>query len=254
MSAPLMKFTKDKRKKRGNKRVLVGVLKSQSDRRILRRQLWYRIPVSFLPKRKFSHIAFYQPACFGATGKRITYYARVVGKAVKKRIELLPGERQHPRANEDYLKVSFKEIRKLRKPIRNVIPRRVSFGFTSLKRLCASNDMLELYGVPPTEQILEQRLRRLGIKTFSQHVISKEGKRYRLDLAIFCDRGNIAIECDNRKAHSAKRQKLKDKQKNASLKKLGWRVVRFTEADIVEHLDSSASRVRKLVRSLGGQA
>lgn len=231
---------------------MVGVLKSRNDLRILLRERWYRIPVSFLPKRKFTRVAFYQPATLGRNGKRIEYYARVAGKAVRKRIELLPDQPAHTRAHEDYLKISFENIEKLEKPIRNVIPRRVSFGFTDLKTLHSAKDILQLYGVPPTEQILERKLNQLGIKTSSQYTVSAGGKRYRLDLAVFCKNGNIAVECDNRKAHSSKIQKLKDKQKDANLKKLGWQVVRFGESDIVEHLERSVFRVRKMFCSCGG--
>lgn len=253
------------------KTVLVAVLKSKDDLKILLKEKWYRIPIAFLPKRKFTHIAFYQPLKFGKNGKRILYYARVVKREVKKRIELLPSESAHLRARDDYLKCSFLEIKKLKKSIRNIIPRRVSFGFTSLKTLHSARDILQLYHVPPTEQIVERALKRLGIPALSQCRISvnsplKKGvpessragavyvknKTYRLDLAIFCNRGNLAIECDNRKAHSSKLQKLKDKQKDAALKRLGWRVIRLTEKDILDTLVFSISRIQKLVSSLGG--
>ena len=48
------------------KTVLVGVLKSKDDLKILLEEKWYRIPIAFLPKRRFTHIAFYQPLEFGA--------------------------------------------------------------------------------------------------------------------------------------------------------------------------------------------
>ena len=61
-----------------NKIVLVGVLKNKRDLGILLEKHWYRIPVFFLPKKKFDYLAFYQPEGFGRRGKRIEYYARVV--------------------------------------------------------------------------------------------------------------------------------------------------------------------------------
>ena len=234
------------------KTVLVGVLKSKDDLRILLKEKWYRIPVAFLPKRRFTHIAFYEPACFGARGKRIAYYARVSKMEVKKRIELLPSEPSHPRARDDYLKCSFLKIVKLKHPIRNIIPRRISFGFTDLKTLRSAKDILELYHVTPTEQIMEKALQRDGITVISQYRLSYKGKRYRIDLAVFCNRGNLAIECDNRRAHASKAQKLKDKQKDITLKRLGWRIVRLTEVEIIEHLDSCVFRVQKSIVSLGG--
>lgn len=233
--------------------VLVGVLKNKRDLRILLKKHWYRIPVAYLPRRKFTHLAFYQPAEFGRLGKRIQYYARVRKGTVIKRIDLLPKENNHPRAHDDYLKIELTWVKKLARPIKNIIPRRVSFGFTSLKSLLRAGDILELYGVAPTEQIVESGLHRLGIKTERELTISKEGKRYRLDLAVFCRRGRIAIECDNRKAHSGA-QTGKDKMKDRFLRRHGWQLVRLTESDITERLDDCLGQVVRTVEKLGGQA
>ena len=232
------------------KTVLVAVLKSKDDLKILLEEKWYRIPVAFLPERKFTHIAFYQPLGFGKNGKRIEYYARATSMEVKKRAELLQRELSHPRAQDNYLKCSFREIQKLKKPIRNIIPRRVSFGFTDIQTLRSANDILALYHVAPTEQIVEMELRRLGIPVIPQYRLSNRGKRYCIDLAILCNDGHIAIECDNCKAHSSKVQKLKDKQKDAALKKLGWRVFRLTEEDILNNLDQCISRILEITNPL----
>ncbi|MDO8664291.1 MAG: DUF559 domain-containing protein [Candidatus Liptonbacteria bacterium] len=237
-----------------DKTVLVGVLKNKNDLRILLRNHWYRVPVAFIPKRQFKYIAFYQPAIFGRNGKRILYYARVAKREKVKRVELLPKETNHPRAHDDYIKITFRQIKKLTRPIKNVIPRRISFGFTSLKKLLSAKDILELYGVPPTEQIMEKRLKKLGIKFITEHYVSKDSRRYRIDIAVFCRGGQIAIECDNRKAHSGNAQTLKDKAKDAFLKRHGWRVIRLTEKNIIERLDYCARRIEKVVQNLGGQA
>ena len=242
------------------KTVLVGVLKSKSDLRILLEEKWYRIPVAFLPKRTFTHIAFYQPLTFGKGGKKIEYYAKITKREIKKRIVLLPDEPAHPRAREPYLKCSFRKIERLSKPIRNIIPRRVSFGFTDLRTLRSARDILQLYGVPATEQIIEKELKRLAIpfKTQERVIPAKAGiqsssaTHYRLDLAIFCKKGKIAIECDNLRAHASKIQKQKDRQKDAALKHLGWHLIRLTEEDILEQLDSCISEIQTTTHSLGG--
>lgn len=235
------------------KTVLVGVLKSKNDLHILLREHWYRIPAAFMPKRQFKYAAFYQPTIFGRNGKRIAYYASVAKKEIIKRINLLPKEINHPRANDDYIKITFRKIKKLHRPIKNIIPRRVSFGFTTLKKLLSAKDILELYGVPKTEQIMEKRLNRLGIKFLAEHSISKEGRRYRIDIAVFCRSGQIAIECDNSKAHSGKAQTAKDKAKDAFLKRHGWRVIRLTEKNIIERPDYCARMIEKTVKNFGGQ-
>lgn len=232
--------------------VLVAVLKNKRDRRILLKKHWYRIPCAFAPKRRFAYIAFYQSLAFGRHGKRIELYGRI--RQIKKvqRIALLPKEKFHPRIYEGYFKIEFSHIQKLAKPIKNIIPRRVSFGFTTLHRLLTSKHILQLYGVPATEQIIAKRLLSRGISTRKEYTISKSGKRVRLDLAIFCARGNIGIECDNRKAHANKTQKQKDRTKNIFLKRLGWHVIRLKEKSIIEHPDRCAQRVEKKIHSLGG--
>lgn len=239
--------------KQESKTVLVGVLKSVNDRRILLKSGWYRIPIAFLPKRKFRYLAFYQPAVFGKRGKRIEYYARILRKKRTKRIRLLPKEKSHPRAHDDYLKIEFSWIKKLDRPIRNIIPRRVSFGFVSLKTLLSSKNILELYDVPPTEEIMRKGLNHLDVKTVQELGVSSGGRRYRIDLAVFCKNGRIAIECDNLKAHSSKAQRKKDKLKDVFLKRRGWRVVRLKERDIIEKPDNCFARVKKLVENFGGQ-
>ncbi|MEK7106967.1 MAG: hypothetical protein AAB899_02170, partial [Patescibacteria group bacterium] len=124
---------KNGQKSSRKKIVLVCVLKDRRDLRILLKENWYRIPVAYLPRRKFTHLAFYQPAEFGRFGKRIQYYARVLKSTILKRIDLLPKEKNHPRAHDNYLKIEVAWVKKLARPIKNIIPRRVSFGFTSLK-------------------------------------------------------------------------------------------------------------------------
>ena len=234
------------------KTVLVGVLKSPRDLKILLEEKWYRIPLAFLPKRRFTHLAFYQPLVFGPRGKRIIYYARVAKRAVARRSTLLPEEPRHPRAHDAYLKCSFRSVKKLPKPIQNIIPRRVSFGFTDLKTLCSAKDILELYHVPPTEQIIRQALQRLQIPATPEYGVMHARRRYRLDLAVFCRNGSIGIECDNRKAHTTKPQRQKDMQKDRALKRLGWRVIRLAERDIIEDLDSCLTPIQQSIRSLGG--
>jgi len=233
-----------------DKNILVAVLKSRADLGILLKKSWYRIPAAYLPKRKFKYVAFYQPASFGARGKRIEYYGRVSGRKIKKRVELLPKEKGHPRADDKYLKVEFAKIKKLRRPVRNIIPRRISFGFTDLRSLLSVRNILELYGVPPTERLVERRLNRAGIKTTREFNVSKNARKYRIDLAIFCGNGRIAVECDNDKAHSSKVQIRKDKAKDSFLRRLGWRVIRLKEHDMTKRLGYCVKLIKKAAQAL----
>lgn len=235
-----------------NKIVLVGVLKNKRDLNILLTENWYRIPAAHAPTRQFSYLAFYQPAFFGRQGKRIQYYARVLNYQVIRRNDLLPDESNHPRARDYYLRVRVGKVKKLPRPIRNIIPRRVSFGFTTLNRLLKSRNILQLYNVVPTEQIIEDGLRRAGIKAADQHYVLSGKKRYCLDFAVFCRRGSIAIECDNKKAHASRYQREKDRMKNAFLRRHGWIVVRLPERDIVSDSKKCILKIKEAVQKLGG--
>ncbi|PJB99645.1 MAG: hypothetical protein CO077_00680 [Candidatus Nealsonbacteria bacterium CG_4_9_14_0_8_um_filter_35_12] len=242
------------KKDKEDKIVLVGVIKDRRDLNILLKENWYRIPLSQAPKRQFNYLAFYQPLFFSHRGKCIRYYARVLNYRIIKRGDLLPDEPSHPRARDYYLQVQVGKIKKLPQPIRNIIPRRISFGFTTLSHLLKSKDILQLYNVTPTEPIVEDGLKKAGIRAIPQYYVKGEEKRYFLDFAIFCQKGMIAIECDNKKVHSIPSQKKKDKIKNNFLRKYGWTVIRLPEDDIVSNLPGCIKRIKKAVRKLGGLA
>lgn len=235
-----------------DKIVLIGVLKDKRDLNILLTKNWYRIPLAHAPTQQFSYLAFYQPVSHGRQGKRIRYYARVLNYQTTKRSDLLPDESSHPGARDYYSLIRVGKVKKLSRPIRNIIPRRVSFGFTTLSHLLRSKSVLQLYNIAPTEQIVENGMERVGIKAIAQHYVLGGKKRYRLDFAVFCRQGSIAIECDNKKAHSGPRQQEKDKEKNTFLRRRGWIVIRLPERDIVSNLDGCIIRIKKAVRKLGG--
>jgi very-short-patch-repair endonuclease len=238
---------------RGEQRVLVCVLKSKRDLALLLRERWYRIPVAHAPTAAFGYLAFYQPATFGRDGKRIRYYARVLRRRMRTRRELLPEEPRHPRAHERYIQFRTGPVRTLAHHIRNTVPRRVSFGFTTLRRLRASRTILQLFRVAPTEQIIEAGLRRAGIAAVPQYRIRYGARQFRLDFAIPCKRGAIALECDNTKAHAGARERTRDRAKDVFLARHRWRVIRLPEPDIVADTVSCIARVARVIRELGGQ-
>ncbi len=148
----------------------------------------------------------------------------------------MPTEKSHTKAKDIYLKVNFSEIKKLPTPILNIIPRRISFGFTTLAALRSAPDILALFDVYPGEQILLQELRKKGIAAIPEYGIAHQKKRYRIDLVIVCAKGMIAIECDNYKAHSGKIQLEKDTAKDVLLRKKGFTVIRIKEKDMMTDL------------------
>ena len=227
--------------------VLVGVLKDQRDLRILMTEYWYRIPVVHAPVHTYEYLAFYQPAVFGRSGKCIRYYARVLGCKTIRRDKLLPDERDHPRAHEPYLRIRVGKIQKLHRPIRNIIPRRVTFGFTTLHRLQTARDMLQLYDVAPIEQMVGDVLERAGITALSEYTVTDNGTRYRLDFAIISPRGKIAIECDNTASHATPKARKKDKQKDRFLRGLGWTVIRLPERAIIADIQKCVTMIKRYI-------
>lgn len=233
--------------------VLVGVLKSPRDLELLRTERWYRVPVAHAPTRPYAYLAFYQPAVFGRQGKCIRYYARVLAQRIVPRHQLLPDEPMHPRAHAPYSRIRVGKIHALRHPVRNIVPRRVTFGFTTLHCLRAARDVLQLYEVTPIEQMVEDGLRRAGIHAIPQLIVTGgKHRRYRLDFAVPCTRGAIAIECDNAASHRSPKHRAWDRRKDVFLHQRGWTVVRLLERDIVTNLPACIARIRTLVHELGG--
>lgn len=247
-----------------HKEVLIGVLKSPRDLAILQRKRWYRAPMSHIPVRGFEYVAFYQPAVFGREGKKIRYFAKVESRRTSKRVWLLPDEHSHPRAGEKYARIRIKKLKELDPPICNSSPRRVSFGFTTMALLLRAKNILQLYEVAETEEILYGAMRHAGLKPLRQAWVTGEGRsardakrhamagrRYRLDFALLCARGKIAIECDNKKAHTSKRQLARDIAKDDFLRRHGWHVMRFIEEEIVLDAKRCARKIKKLAQKLG---
>jgi len=239
--------------------VLIGVLKNRRDLNLLLRKKWYRIPSLYAPRRRARFIAFYQPSVFGKSGQRIRYYARIKNCEIVKRKWILPGEPDHIRADEDYLKINLSGIQRLPRPIINKNRTRISFGFTTLKKLLFVNTVMELFDIPPIEEILSDALSKRRIKFSREHIFSlPDGKKYRLDFVIFCrvglddKNGLLNIECDGEKWHSIRSQRLKDSLRDRNLRKEGWSILRLKEKDIVNNLQKCIDRIEKKMEGLGG--
>ncbi|MEK6647233.1 MAG: DUF559 domain-containing protein [Candidatus Firestonebacteria bacterium] len=231
--------------------VLVGVLNRHKDFEIAKNLHWYRIPVKKCPKKSVDYIAFYQTSCFGKNGKFIKYYAKVLKINKIKRIKLLPDERKHPRRQKLYYKFSISNLKLLPQIILNRTRRRVSFTYTTLNQLFNSKEISEVFDTPALEEILCLELKRFKIPFKREYCIYKNRKLlYRLDIAIFCSNGKIAIECDNEKWHFLRKQKIKDIKRDKYLKKIGWKVLRFTGSEIINNLAKCIQQIYGLVEKV----
>jgi len=101
--------------------VLVAIVPRKKDWRILEEKHWYRIPVKSAPK-------------------------------MIERVELLPDEPNHTRANEDYYKFTIDELKKLPRPIPSKRWRRIIFIPTTLNKLMEAKEINDLYHTSPIEE------------------------------------------------------------------------------------------------------
>jgi very-short-patch-repair endonuclease len=233
---------------------LIGVLRDRCDLALLLRRGIYRIPVAHGPRRPFTHLAFYQPSAFGRSGKGIRLIAPVLGRARARRVDILPGEAGHPRANEWYWCYRVGKPVRLPRPVRNLSVRRVTFAYAPLRRLYELHDILEVFGVPPIERMMADAFRRARLPVLPEFTISADGRRYRLDFALFCSRGALAIECDGREFHGTGPQRARDRAKDAHLRRLGWTVLRLKEGAVVRSPGKCLARVVRAAKRLGGPA
>lgn len=232
--------------------VLVALINNRRDLDLLLRERWYRIPAVRAPMRPFTWLAFYQTAALGPEGKAIRYYARVSSHEQRLRRELLPAERDHPRAGESYVRLCLGPIRELPRAIRNITGMRLTFGFTSLGRLERFRWLHTLFGIRPLETIFEGMLRCSGIPARREYPIFARGRvRYRLDFAVFCQRGAVAIECDQPAFHSGRR-KAYDRVRDRFLRRRGWTVLRLSEGEILREPEQCIALLRQTIASLGG--
>ncbi|MCD6311033.1 MAG: DUF559 domain-containing protein [Elusimicrobia bacterium] len=229
--------------------VLVGVLKTARDKEILLEEKWYRIPLEHAPRRKPKFLAFYQGASFKDSGERIELYGRIKYWRLKKRKGLLPDEKKHPRANKLYLQFFLGRVSKLRKPVLNRGRVRISFGFTTLSKLRRCRNIRGLFDIMPMDDILADMLSKNKIPFKREFVVKrKNGKIFRLDFALQGARGLIDAECDGYRWHSQKQQRIKDKLRDTELKKLGWKIIRISENELLKKPAAVLKKIKKTAK------
>ena len=144
--------------------VLVSVTIAPRDLAIAREQHWFRIPVKSLPTRAVNSpvLAFYQTSAFGDQKWSINYWAFTTAWDTVPRIELLPLESAHPRANELYYKIRLGDLRVLPHPIVSRRWKRVTFIVTHWGRFETAYELNELLHGSIWEERLWRALRKMG--------------------------------------------------------------------------------------------
>jgi len=147
--------------------ILVAILPSLRDFDIARLLGWYRIPLKSAPKViSVDYLAFYQTAAFSETDRwKISYYAKVIGHELTKRQDLLKDETEHPRAHQEYFKLSLGPLQKLPKPINTNKWRRITFYYSTGKHLLNANLLTDLIVRDDEREILWHSLRERALKS-----------------------------------------------------------------------------------------
>lgn len=126
--------------------VLVVLVNRPRDLEIIHAEHWYRIPVKHAPPQftQARYLAFYLTRAFGPDKWSIREYALVRGHELVRRRELLPGEPDHPRADEFYFKLELGAPLSLPHPITSRTSRRILFVWTTGERFSRAVTIDEL--------------------------------------------------------------------------------------------------------------
>lgn len=127
-------------------RVLVGVINRKRDLDVLQTEGWYRIPQAKMPNGVSSeYVGFFLSRVFKERNGGIYYYGEQRGLELAYRKDLLPKERNHPRAREKYFKVQISELKEKTPPILNPTRRTIGFIYTTWDRFVHARQISDLY-------------------------------------------------------------------------------------------------------------
>jgi very-short-patch-repair endonuclease len=199
-----------------------------------------------------SYIAFYQTKVFGDEKWSINYWAEIKNIRTVERLELLPHEDDHPRANDQYYKIEMGDLKRLPNPIVSKRGRRIVFIPTTLEKFKAAKEINDLFHESPLEDKLWYEFKESGIDAERQYYIAEEREKYCLDFAIFCEEGKIDVECNGDTWHSQPEDVSRDKDRSNFLTSRGWSVLRFTTKRINDSMSDCLDKVKDTINTLGG--
>jgi hypothetical protein len=176
-------------------RVLVAYMPRVADFEIARDQGWYRIPQRHAPKGLHAEVvAFYFGRAFGPEKWAVHYYAEREGHELARRRDLLPGEPDHPRANDVYYKVQLGPLVKRERPIVSLRWRRVLFIHTTWDRFREATEINDLFidGGPYVDR-LYATLKERGILAQRDYRVAERRSDYVVALSVLCRDGRVDV-------------------------------------------------------------
>ena len=224
-------------------RVLVAVMNHPRDFAIARDEGWYRIPVKRAPRQVAAdYLAFYMTKAFDSERWSVVYIAPVLRYRLARRVDLLPEEPDHPRAQEWYYKVELGPLRRLPRPIPSRRFRRVTFIPTTLRRLLEAEEINDLWLGSDVQEQLYDALEARHLHPERNYVIAESGAPYRVDLAIPCADGGVAV-----------RLRRPPTVPGRGLDEHGWTLIHVPSEEALERFEETVDQIQDEVREHGGE-
>ena len=180
-------------------RVLVAVMNDPRDFAIAQEQGWYRVPVKRAPRQVGAdYLAFYFTGAFPVEQRhRIVYFAPIRAYRLATRIDLLPGEPDHPRAKDRYFQIQIGALQQLAHSIPSRRLRRITFISTTLHKLLQAQEINDLWHKGRGQDALWEALKAAEIEAERQVEIGEAGARYVADFVIPCGTRRVVVVCND---------------------------------------------------------
>lgn len=127
--------------------------------------------------------------------------------------------------------------------------RRCSHGTPQLSRLL---DYTRDGAVSPGEHLFHDLMRGAGVRGWTSGVTITGPNGVIAVVDVLFEAARVVIEIDGWRSHSGRAAFQRDRQRQNQLVALGYKVLRFTWADLVERPDSVVDQVRRLVSRFTG--
>lgn len=153
-----------------------------------------------------------------------------------------PDEPIDARSERRYYTISFERLEPLSAPIPSRRLRRIVFIPTTLHKLRTATEINDLFDESPLEDDVWIALKECNIPAERQEPVRVDARRYYLDFAIHCSRGDLDVETDGDTWHVNREQAPLDNLRDNDLHAAGWTLLRFTTRQVREDLVGIVSR------------
>lgn len=238
--------------------LLVAIMNDTRDFSILKEKLWYRIPVSskikwlkdkWPPRR----LAFYQTKEFRQDAYAVNYYGQVLDIAEVYRWQIFPNEPEDERSLKKYFQIRLLSLDRLPQPILSRRRRRIVFIPTTWQKFVDARELNDLYSESGLEEKIWDTFTLWKIAAERQEHVTVSKRDYFLDFAIYCAKGNIAVEADGDFWHANPEKAEEDNIRDTDLKTSGWEIFHFGSRQIEEQMaEYCLPSVVKKINALGG--